>query len=84
MIDDNLTIIHCDLDAFYAAVEHADNPALRGKPVIVGGRPDSRGVVATCSYEARRFGVKSAMLSGPGPKIMPGCDIFTGGYKALR
>ena len=54
-------IIHADLDAFYAAVEQLDNPELRGKPVLVGGSPESRGVVATASYEARPFGVHSAM-----------------------
>ncbi len=54
-------IIHADLDAFYAAVEQLDNPELRGKPVLVGGRPEDRGVVATASYEAREFGVHSAM-----------------------
>ena len=54
-------IIHADLDAFYAAVEQLDNPELRGRPVLVGGRPEGRGVVATASYEARRFGVHSAM-----------------------
>ncbi len=54
-------IIHADLDAFYAAVEQLDNPDLRGLPVLVGGRPEGRGVVATASYEARKFGVHSAM-----------------------
>ena len=54
-------IIHVDMDAFFASVEIQDNPSLKGKPLIIGSLPTERGVVATCSYEARTYGVHSAM-----------------------
>lgn len=68
--DKSLHIIHCDLDAFFAAVEQRDDPSLLGKPVIVGGI-GPRGVVSTCSYEARRFGVHSAMPVAEARRLCP-------------
>ncbi len=65
------TILHVDLDAFFAAVEQRDRPELRGKPVIIGGDPDQRGVVSTCSYEARKFGVHSAMPLRTAGRLCP-------------
>ena len=64
-------IIHIDMDAFFASVEQKDNPHLKGRPLIVGGNPKSRGVVAACSYEARRFGVHSAMPCAKAAKLCP-------------
>jgi DNA polymerase-4 len=66
------------MDAFFAAVEQLDNPELRGKPIIVGGSPDNRGVVATCSYEARRFGVRSAMPLSEAKRRCPDCVFVRG------
>src|SRR5579884_1988090 len=71
MMKDIRKIVHADCDAFYAAIEQRDHPAYRGKPVIVGGDPDKRGVVSTASYEARAYGVHSAQSAKTAQRLCP-------------
>lgn len=77
----NPVYFHVDLDAFFASVEQLDNPAIRGKPVIVGGNPASRGVVSTCSYEARKFGVHSAMPMSRAVALCPHAVFLPGNMR---
>jgi DNA polymerase-4 len=74
-------ILHIDLDAFYCAVEETRNPSLRGKAFAVGGRPEDRGVVASCSYAARRDGVRSAMPMSQALRLSPGLIIVPGHHR---
>jgi len=75
------TILHLDLDAFYCAVEETRNPELRGKAFAVGGKPDERGVVASCSYAARKLGVRSAMPMSKALRLSPGLIIVPGHHR---
>ncbi len=77
-------IIHIDADSFYASVEVRDNPALAGKPIAVGGRSDRRGVIATASYEARQFGVRSAMASARAMSLCPQLLIIPARFEVYR
>ncbi|GBF29737.1 DNA polymerase IV [bacterium MnTg03] len=89
VINDNIQpplrkIIHIDADCFYAAVEVRDNPALRGLPVAVGGSAKRRGVVAAAGYEARKFGIHSAMASATAVKLCPELILIPGRMSAYR
>jgi DNA polymerase-4 len=74
-------ILHLDLDAFFCAVEETRNPELRGKAFAIGGKPDERGVVASCSYAARQFGVRSAMPMARAARLCPGLLIVSGRHR---
>jgi DNA polymerase-4 len=84
MNDRPRAVLHIDLDAFFAAVEVLENPALAGKPVLIGGRPDQRGVVATASYPARAFGCRSAMPMAQALKLCPEAIVLPARHSLYR
>ncbi len=77
-------VLHIDLDAYYASIEQRDHPELRSKPVVVGGSPQGRGVVATCSYEARAFGVRSAMPAKTAYRLCPQAIFLPPRFEVYR
>ena len=78
------TILHLDLDAFFCAVEEQRDPSLRNKPFAVGGSPDARGVVSSCSYAARRFGIHSAMPMAQAIRHCPELVVIPGRHSNYR
>lgn len=85
--DTSRKIIHIDMDAFFAAVEERDNPSLKGKPVVIGQDPrqsGGRGVVSTCNYEARKYGIHSAMSSKEALDLCPQAIFISGNYEKYR
>jgi DNA polymerase-4 len=72
-------VLHVDMDAFFASVEQLDHPEWRGRPVVVGGSPDSRGVIAAASYEARAYGVRSAMPAARAARLLPSDAVWARG-----
>ncbi len=77
-------IMHVDLDAFFVSVEQAENPELKGKPAVVGGKPDRRGVVASASYEARAFGLHAGMPLTTASRLCPQAIFIEGSFHKYR
>ncbi len=77
-------IVHLDCDCFFAAIEMRDDPSLRGRPMAVGGGADRRGVISTCNYEARQYGVHSAMATATALRLCPGLIVVPHRMEAYK